>query len=922
MSLLVTLAVWMLCAQVPGGEPPQPGLAAPSALRCEYLADPMGIDVSSPRFSWLVSDPRRGARQSGYQVVVHREDAAAGEPVWDSGKVAGEEGCNIAFAGRALESGRAYTWKVRTWDADDRASEWSEPAHFSMGLLAPADWKCAWVGLPAPPEPGVRGPATMLRARFTLGGLGARRATLYATALGLYECRLNGRRIGDRVLAPEWTDYRTRIQYQTYDVTPLLTQGENVLGAVLADGWYAGKVGLFKRETYGRDLALRAQLQVELADGSMQVVVFDGSWRATSGGPWLAADILDGVRYDGRRQMSGWDRPGFDDSAWIAPQIFQPPAAALVAQMNDPVRVTGSMRPVALTRPKAGEYVFDLGQNMTGWVRLLASGPAGAPVTLQYAEALNPDGTVYTANLRGAAQRDTFILAGRPSEMVEPAFTYHGFRYVQVSGLGTPPVLDDVVGRVVHSDLPPGGTFECSDAMLNQLMSNIVWTHLANMQSTPTDCPQRDERLGWMGDAQVFAQAACFNRDMASFFTKWLADVRDAQSPDGAYPDFAPNPVVSTGKFMSVPAWGDAGVIVPWRIYQNYADLRLLQTHFESARRWVDSIQSRNPDLVWHAARGNDYNDWLNGDTLKLDDWPRKGAEIPRDVFATAFFEHSTRLVSRMAHAIGREDDAAKYTRLADDIRRVFQEKFCTPDGTVEGDTQAGYALALHFDLLPQALRPAAVAKLVQAVHRYNDHVATGFISTVPMMEELVRAGHADLAYTLLLNRTIPSWGYMIDQGATTVWERWDGYVAGRGFQDPGMNSLAHYAIGSVGEWMYRHILGINPDDEHPGYRHFEVRPVLHPSLTWARGSLRTIRGEIRVDWVVAEGQFRLGLTVPPGTSARVVLPSGDPTHLTEGGRPAAESPGVHVVSAGSSEVVLDVTSGRFDFETPAPSVH
>jgi len=375
---------------------------------------------------------------------------------------------------------------------------------------------------------------------------------------------------------------------------------------------------------------------------------------------------------------------------------------------------------------------------------------------------------------------------------------------------------------------------------------------------------------------------------------------------------------------MSVPAWGDAGVIVPWRVYQNYADAGVLRDHFESARRWVDYIHDKNPDLVWKNARGNNYNDWLNADTLKLEDWPKKGGEIPHDVFATAFFEHSTRLVSRMARAIGRADDATRYTRLADDIRAGFQEKFCKTDGTVEGDTQAGYALALHFDLLPESARPAAVEKLVATIHRYNDHVATGFISTVPMMEELARAGHADLAYTLLLNRTIPSWGYMIDQGATTVWERWDGYVEGRpggGFQDAGMNSFSHYAIGSVGEWMYRHILGINPDDEHPGFRRFEVRPLVQGPLTWAHGSLRTIRGDIRVDWAVADGRVRLGLTVPPGSTARVIVPTADPSGVTEGGAPVAQAEGVRVVGTEKSPAgaMLEVASGSYQFESAAP---
>lgn len=1067
-----------------------PGQVAPPAnLRCEYLADPLGLDVEHPRLSWELRDTRRGARQTAYEVQVAADPAAleAGQPlVWTSGKVDSDRTAQIEYAGPALEPGRFYHWRIRAWDHAGQPSGWSKPALWSTGLRE-QDWQAAWITVPgertpavpgnngyhsqtaesadavkwitidlggprqfdrirlfparphdwkqdAPgflfpvryviegspdgkswsqaladrstadqPNPGAaavdvptpgasarfirlravklaartppaqdgfglafaevevlagdenlalncpaaaldsvehndwstraltdgvtesrrpkaaqRGPAPILRKTFTLDRA-PRRATLSATGLGLYEARLNGQRIGDHVLAPEWTDYHKRIQVQTYDVTGLVNPGENALAAILGDGWYAGKVGLFSREIYGVQLAFRARLDLEFDDGSRSSIVTDDSWQGTNDGPWRATDILDGVAYDARRELPGFDQPGKPAGAWEAVTLLPSPGVELIAQVNEPIRVVAERPAVAVTEPVPGTFVFDVGQNLTGWAKLKTRGPAGTTITLRHGEAVNPDGTLYTTNLRGAKQTDTFILAGRgAAEVFTAAFTYHGFRYVEVTGLAERPVRDSLVAQVVHSDLPVAGAFECSDPMLNQLMSNIVWTQMMNMQSTPTDCPQRDERLGWMGDAQVFAQAACFNRGMAAFFTKWLLDVRDAQTEDGRFPDFAPNPASKTGKFTGVPAWGDAGTIVPWRVYQNYDDSRLLARHFDAARAWVEYIHKNNPDLIWKTGRGNDYNDWLNADTLRgIENWPAKGGEIPRDVFATAFFFHSTDLVARMARVLGRDAEASTYTALADRIREVFRREFIGKDGRMPGDTQAGYALALEFNLCPEDLRAAMIDHLVEGIARYNGHPSTGFISTMPMMRQLAEAGRTDLAYTLLTNRTIPSWGYMIDQGATTIWERWDGYVAGRGFQDPGMNSLAHYSIGSVGEWMYRFILGINPDDQHPGYKHFTLRPTPGGGLTWARGAYASPHGPISVDWKLNAGRFTLHASVPPNTTATVLMPTADAAQITESGVPAERSAGVKVIGKRGDVVALEVTSGGFMFECP-----
>ncbi len=736
-------------------------------------------------------------------------------------------------------------------------------------------------------QPQLALPAPMLRREFGVSGP-VRRAVLYASALGLMELRLNGARVGPNLLAPEWTDYGVRVQYQAFDVTRALRPGANALGAMLGDGWYAGRIGLFPgRANYGRKPALRLHLRMEMADGSVRRLVTDGKWRSTLEGPVRAADILDGETVDLRRAMPGWDLPGFDDHAWQPASTAAGVKARLVRQRNEPIRVVQELRPVAVTEPKPGVFIFDLGQNMVGWPRLRITGRPGAMVQVRHAEMLNDDGTIYVANLRGAPQIDRYLLAGSGAEVCEPRFTYHGFRYVEVTGSFIKPTPADLVGRVFCSSSPEVGRFACSSPMLTRLMRNVFWTQRANLMSTPTDCPQRDERLGWMGDIQSFSQSAIMNMDMAGFFTKWLQDVRDAQTPDGRMPDFAPNPGKASGSFSGVPAWGDAGVVVPWRVWVNYGDKRLLAESYPSCRRWLEYIRKLNPDLVWRNGRNADYNDWLNGDTLVLQGWPKSGGAVPNDLFATAFFAHSTDLTLRMARVLGLGRDAEELEKQLAGIKAAFNRAFVRPDGSLVGDTQAGYALALHFDLLPEAMRPKAVERLVEAIHRYGDHISTGIQSTHRMMLELSRWGRGDLAYTLANRTDFPSWGFMIENGATTIWERWDGYVKGRGFQDPGMNSFNHWALGSVAEWLWSSVVGLAPDEKAPGWRRFRVRPIPGGGLTWAKGEFDAPTGRIAVHWRTQGARLTLNLTVPPNTQALVTLP-GQPERMV--------GPGVHVL--------------------------
>src|ERR671916_2196062 len=865
-------------------EMPQAGIW-PVRLRCEYRSDPLGIDARSPRLSWVLEAEKRGQRQTAYQILVaaNEEDLETKENLlWDSGKVSSEESVNVPYEGAELRSRLRCAWKVRVWDRLDNPSPYSEPAAWEMGLLERSDWIGKWIGLgEGPPQdfepptgdeyddvgPGlIRSP--YLRKEFRLEKP-VGRARLYATALGVYEPYVNGERVGKDVLAPGWTDYRKRVQYQTFDVSKLLAEGRNALGAVLGDGWYAGFVGFDPKHRgahYGSRTQLLAQLEVEYEDGTKQTVVSDSSWRSSTG-PILYSDLLVGESYDARQEMAGWNEPGFDDSDWYPAGVEEVESPPLVAQPDEGVRVTGEVAAKAVTEPKSGVYIFDMGRNMVGWVRLKVQGEAGTEVTLRHAEALNPDGTIYTTNLRFARATDRYVLRSGSEEVYEPRFTFHGFRYVEVTGYPGEPPLEAITGRVVHSATPPAGSFECSSPMVNKLQSNILWGQRGNFLSIPTDCPQRDERLGWTGDAQVFVRTASFNMDVAAFFEKWMVDLEDAQSPEGAFPDVAPLLEFSLLDLSrGAPAWGDAGVVVPWTIYRTYADVRIVERHYEAMTRWMDYLREANPDLLRKNKLGNNYGDWLSPE----------GDATPKDQLATAYWAYDAKLMAEMSHAIGRGEDAKEYEKLFERIRHAFNEAYVDPGGRVKGDTQTGYVVALHMELLPEELRAKAAGHLVRTIAEKDWHLSTGFVGVGYLCPVLAEAGHPDVAYRLLNNETYPSWGYTIKIGATTVWERWDGWTEEHGFQSPNMNSFNHYSLGSVGEWLYRYVAGIDLDPQTSGYGRIVIRPRPGGGLTYARGEYDSVRGRIVSAWSIEGDRFELHVTIPPNTTATVHVPAAD----------------------------------------------
>ena len=885
-----------------------------SHLTCEYRTNPLGIDVLQPRLSWQLQSSERGARQIAYQILVASSEADLESGLnlaWDSGKIESDQSIHVPYSGPTLASGQRVHWKVRVWDEAGREVE-SPAAWWEMGLLDRVDWRAEWIGAPFLGGPRTTSPAPFLRREFALQKT-VISARVYATAIGLYECHLNGVRIGEAVLTPGWTDFSKHIQYQVYDVTELLQQGANAFGAILGDGWGVGNVCWVGRQHYADRPQFLAQLVLTYADGSREIIATDHTWRVVFG-PIFESDLMMGESYDARRELTGWNQPGYDDSRWWPVEVFADTGAERVATNGPQVIRHETLQPINIRKipdfvnPR---WIFDMGQNMVGWVRLRVCGEKGTTVTLRYAEALNPDGTLYTINLRSAYTTDYYTLKGGGEEIWEPHFLFHGFRYVELQGFPGVPTPDTIAGIVVHSDTPPTGKFECSDPLINQLQQNIVWGQKGNFVDVPTDCPQRDERLGWTGDAQVFIRTAAFNMNVAGFFTKWTRDLEDAQYPSGAYPAVAPNPgawSIDDGG----PAWADAGVICPWTIYLCYSDVRLLEARYASMQRFIQFLSetSRN-GLRCYA----EYTGWHGfGDWLALDGSDGREGATSKELIGTAFFAYSAHLLAKIAQILGKPEDALRYSALSHEVREAFINCFVNEDGTIQGDTQTPYVLALQFDLLPPELRHSAAARLVSNIQQRDHHLSTGFVGTPYINWVLSETGHLDIAYALLKQTTWPSWLYSVTQGATTIWERWDGWTHDKGFQDPGMNSFNHYAYGAIGAWLYAVVGGIDLDPQQPGYKHIIMRPQPSGGLTCATAELQSMYGLIRSAWTQENSVFNWQISVPANTTATVYIPAKDVAAVTESGQPAEKASGVTPLRVENGFVVFEVLSGSYAF--------
>lgn len=919
-----------------------------ACLRCEYLLNPLGIDETRPRLSWIMESNRRGARQTAWQVRVassRKRLEQENTDLWDSGRVETDQSTQVVYNGAPLVSRMACHWCVTVWDETGNCVT-SEPAFWTMGLLKPHDWRARWIShdpeiIHRDPE-AIEGTATkpgtspLFRKAFVLPAK-PRRATLYATARGIFDMKLNGHRVSEDRFMPEWTDYNKRLHYRTFDVTELLVTGENAIGAMLGDGWWSGFIGW--QETRGQYGTLKnsllIQLEAELQNGETVIVVTDTSWRCETG-PILYSDFMMGETYDARRERTGWDKSGFDDSAWpaaveVAPSKVHIPRFGfsnnqpgetdenlpLVAQRCEPVRVVETLRPVSMNEVRPGVFIYDLGQNIAGWVRLAVNGQAGTRIQLRHAERLNPDGTLYTENLRRAKATDVYILKGKGEEIWEPRFTFHGFQYIELTGLKTALAPDKISGCVVMSSTTPAGKFECSHPRVNRLWQNALWSQKDNFLSVPTDCPQRDERLGWMGDAQVFLRTATFNMDVAAFFTKWMTDVTNSQDVDGVFPDIAPR--LREGKnFIGLDGlgggagWADAGIIVPWTIWRVYGDRRIIERNWDAMARWLDWLEKNNPEGIRCHALNNNYGDWL---CIPSDREFRTQSPM-KTLLATSYWADDAAKMACMARQLGRTGDAERFNAMYERIRAAFQKEWLREDGRLTVDTQTAYLLALAFNLLPKEVRGRAAAHLVENIRKLDWHLSTGFIGISHLNPILTLTGHADVAYRLLLNEDYPSWLYPVIHGATTIWERWNGWTKEDGFFNPLMNSFNHYCLGSVGEWLYRCVAGIELDPDINGFKQFQIKPYPGGGLSYAGASYQSIHGIIQSRWQRQETTLTLDVSVPANTTARIYMPSDEGTKVTEGNIPIEQVPQITLLGRDGQFVVYKVPAGRYVFKS------
>jgi len=874
-------------------------------LRCEYHINPIGIDIEKPRLSWQIQSDGENVKQLAYEIRVadSPENLKRDQLIWTTDKVETDRSVLIEYGGPELKSMKRVYWQVRIWDNLKNVSDWSEPAFWETGILDNDLWTASWITVKSEVDGNGKWPAQYYRKEFSLKKK-IKSARIYATSLGLYQLFLNGEKVGDQYFTPGWTSFHKRLQYQTYDVTKML-QEKNAIGAILADGWYRGKIGYIEPHSYyGNQLALLLQLNVEYTDGTSEIIVTDTNWKFSSG-PILQSNIYDGELYDARLEMNGWCSPGFDEKSWKNAVLFDYPKDKLVASNGLPVRAIEEIKPVKLIRTPAGETVLDMGQNMVGWLRIKVKGNTGDVIKIRFAEILGPDGNFYTANLRSALATNTYILKGDSTETYEPYFTFFGFQFVKLEGISEPVDLNNFSGVVVHSDMEPTGTFSCSDALINKLQSNILWGQKDNFLDVPTDCPQRDERLGWTGDAQVFSMTAAFNFDVAAFYTKWAKDIAADQLPNGKVTDVVPDVLRGDG---GSTAWSDVAVVIPWTVYQAYGDKRILEEQYASMKAWVEYMKTRaGADNLWDG--DNHYGDHLAFGSTRND---YKGATTEKDLIATAYYYYSTTILGKVAEILDNKTDAQKYKMLAPQIKKAFNDEFVSPNGRLVSHTQTAYALALSFGLLPENLVDKAAGYLAKDVEKFG-HLTTGFVGTPLLCSALSEIGRDDLAFMLLNRKEYPSWLYPVTKGATTIWERWDGIKPDGTFQDPIMNSFNHYAYGAIGEWLYSYVAGICVDEENPGYKHFFLQPHPGGGLTNASSSLKTLYGVIQSDWKIEGNTTYYSCTVPPNTTATVCFDNAISEEVLYKNQPLTKAENLKILNE-KGTLKIEIGSGKYLF--------
>ncbi len=880
-------------------------------LTCGHRKNPVGTDVPQPRLSWKIKGSGTGIMQSAYSIRVANDPGFPSSAiVWQSGKIVSDQSVLINYSGKELRPGQRYWWQVRVWDNKGRASKWSETALWETGLMSSGNWKAKWIEMEG--DTNRYSPSPHFRKEFSIEKNIAR-AVVYVTSHGFYELHLNGKKVGDQVLTPGWTTYGKRIQYQVYDITDQVVKGKNAVGAVLGDGWYRGTLAWGNNwAIYGKRLGLLMQMKITFTDGSESLIITDDSWKSSNDGAIRMNDIYNGETYDATRKLTGWNLPGYDDSKWkpVRTGLYN---NNIIASEGAAIKKIQEIKPVKVFRSPKGALLADMGQNMVGWVRLKVTGPRGTTIKIRHAEVLDKFGEFYTANLRVAKCELNYTLAGTGEEIFEPRFTFMGFRFLEITGFPGELTTDNITGVVVHSDMPVTGTYESSNPLINQLQHNIQWGQKGNFVDVPTDCPQRDERLGWTGDAQAFSRTAAYNYNVAAFFTKWLKDVALDQKADGAVPDVIPDVLNRQDAKTAAPSagWGDVAVIVPWTMYQVYGDREFLENQYPSMKKWVEYIRTKSGDsFIWKG--GSKYGDWLFYHP-PVNNHSEPDGFTEHDFIATAFFAYSADLLARSARVLGKTDDEKNYTELFDKIKNVFVREYVTPAGRVGTNSQTSYVLALMFNLLPEDLRPKAAGFLVNDIKSRRNHLSTGFLGTPFLCHVLSQNGYNDVAYDLLLQETYPSWLYPVRMGATTIWERWDGQKTDSTFQDAGMNSFNHYAYGAIGDWMYRVSAGI--DNVSPGYKEIIIQPSLTGRLSFSKASFESPYGTITSGWERKDGKILLNVRIPANTKATICLPVNSAEKVKTGNKALSENQDFRNIRISGEKVLVDSGSGEYLFE-------
>ncbi len=869
-------------------------------LKCEYAVNPIGIDIPEPQFSWQIHSEKRGARQVSYRIIIAEsvQDLKTGKHIlWDTGIVNSNKSAGIVYGGPCLKSRTRYYWKVKIMDSLQGLETMSEPAFFEMGLLSQVDWQADWIGCPA----SWTGRVLYFRRSFSINRK-VKKARVYISGLGYYVLYINGKRVGDYVLDPGTTDYSKRVLYSAYDVADRLEK-ENALGVMVGPGWY----GMVK---------LRMQLEIYFVNGENEIIASSwdpyNNWLVTTG-PTICSSIFDGETYDAREEKSEWNLPicnlyGRDRTVqWINAVVTDAPGGKMVSQIQEPIKVVETIAPKLVHKDIGKVYVFDAGRNLAGWAAIKVKGARGTVVTMKFAESLNPDGTVNQENLRSAKATDTYILKGEGEEQWEPSFTYHGFRYCQIEGFPCQPAGDDVMIRVVHSSVSATGSFSCSNQLLNRIHKMVCLTETSNLHSIPTDCPQRDERMGWLNDMTVRIEQAIYNFDLSRFYIKWIDDIKDTQGTDGTITDTAP----FRWGFRPADPVSASYLLLALKSYEFYGNETIINHHYDGLKAWVDYLHSRTEDEIVNYSY---WGDWSPPETFGTPGSIGSGAiskDTPGKLISTGYLYYCAGIIIKMASILGNKDDEIYYNCLAGETASAFNTVWWNEkSGGYGSNNQACNSFALYLGLVCEERKPRVVANLAEDVIKHNYHLTTGNLCTKYLLEMLTENGFAEVAYKLAIQETYPGWGFMLANSATTLWERWENKTGGE------MNSHNHPMMGSVGSWFYKYILGILPDIEGPGFEKFIIKPCILYELDFTEGEFHSVKGSIKSAWRKESGSVSMDLTIPGNSTAKVFIPTKNRKSITESNQAIDHLKEMKFLRMEEKYAVFEVGSGSYHFKS------